>query len=85
MLFLGFCRDLVLEKTFSTSVGAEKAGASSAELLTERLLENDEKLELPIGNARAVRLRGLSFPTRVGSPRRASALRKAICDLFSDL
>ena len=49
------------------------------------LSANDEKPELPVGKTRAVRLRGLSFPTRVGSPRRASALRKAICDLFSDL
>ena len=48
------------------------------ELLLERLIENDEKLELPVGNARAIRLRGLSFPTRVGSPRKASALRNAI-------
>lgn len=54
-------------------------------LLPLRWTANDEKLELPSGNSRAVRLRGLSFPTRVGSPRRASALRKAICDLFSDL
>ncbi len=38
---------------------------------------NDEKPELPVGKTRAVRLRGLLFPTRVGSPRRASALRNA--------
>lgn len=38
----------------------------------------DEKLELPNGMTRAVRLRGLSLPTRVGNPRRASALRNVV-------
>ncbi len=42
---------------------------------------NDEKLETPNGESRANRLRGLLLPTRVGNPRRASALRITVDSL----